>query len=214
MMTRPSTRTSALSKIVKTRGPFFFQMGKEKKFFRVLLPVGAAGIYEVTSSRARRPGAEPGTREIKKIKTIREDNKYLQDTFLPSYWNARNTVAARDVKDEYRTLEPSMVLNEIFCLKDTRQVRMNHTVSIDNEIWKVAPPDSFSIARREVEIRTYQDLSWKIFFHGKEFIVEKFAMPERKAPQRTALIFSSLDKEVPLALTPPRGRRRKIGQKN
>jgi hypothetical protein len=90
-------------------------------------------------------------------------------------------VKPRDSRDQYRPLENGCDLNEIFCLKEHRQVRMDHTISLQSELWKLQPSDSFSIARRDVEIRTYLDLTWKIFFQGKELKHEKFAKPTRMA---------------------------------
>lgn len=123
-----------------------------------------------------------------KITTMEEANKYLAETFLPNYWNKRLTVEASSTDSAYRSAPNAEVLEEVFCLKETRQVRLDHTISIDNEFYAITSPDSFSIAKRNVEIRTYANGTSKIFFNNRECKFKKLVRPpSRGAHMKTQI---------------------------
>ena len=106
------------------------------------------------------------------IKSIPAANKFLQEDMLPNYWNVQNVVPARVEGSRYKALPPEADLNEIFCLKETRKVNGNHTISWDNEIYSVTPPEGISLKGRTLEIRTYQNLASKAFFAGREISIK------------------------------------------
>ena len=123
-----------------------------------------------------------------KLFTIPAANRYLHEVFLPKYWNSQLTVEPRSSKSHYRPVPKDVDLNEVFCLKETRQVKSDHTISIDCIFYQVTPPDSFSIANRNVEIRSYIDKPWKIFFNGRECAFRKLDKPPRQSAKMTAKI--------------------------
>lgn len=116
-----------------------------------------------------------------KITTIPEANKYLQEHFVKRYWNQRNTVVPRNKKKKFRELPEDININEVLCLKDKRKVLNNHTITIGNELYRVEPPNNVSIAGRNVEIRTYTNLKWKVFYGGIELKVTKILVPLKKS---------------------------------
>lgn len=113
--------------------------------------------------------------------TIPKANEYLLKTFLKDYWNEKLTVAPRNSKNSYRPLPEGVNLDEVFCKKDYRKIRNDHVVLIDNETYVVTPPDAFSLAGRQLEIRTYPNLKWKAFFAGKEIQIRKIEKPWKKS---------------------------------
>jgi len=66
---------------------------------------------------------------IRKIQRMPAANQYLQEQFLANYWARNNTVAARSSESRYRKLGAGRDLNEIFCIKDFRAVKADHTLS-------------------------------------------------------------------------------------
>lgn len=106
-------------------------------------------------------------------------NDYLQNQFLANYWNIKNTVVPRSLDIKYRKLDPRINLNEIFCNKEYRVLKRDHTISWDGELYHFNSPLKYSIQNQEIELRTYQDLTWKAFFAGKEICLEKIKPPER-----------------------------------
>lgn len=108
-------------------------------------------------------------------------NAFLQEDFIPNYWDLNNTVPARLDEIKYKKLSERIDLNEVLCLKEYRQVRSNHTISWENRIYKVTPPEGISIKSRDIELRTYQNLATKAFFSGREVTLECIQQaPEEK----------------------------------
>jgi len=120
--------------------------------------------------------------------TIPAANAYLHEQFLPNYWNERLTVEPKSTKSHYRILPPETDLDEIFCMIETRVVKADHTISIDNVHYQIMPPSSFSIANRSVQIRTYIDKPWKIYFNDKPCEFKKLDTPARKSASMTKKI--------------------------
>ena len=120
--------------------------------------------------------------------TIPSANAYLQEHFLPNYWNERLTVEPRTSKSQYRSVPLDISLDEIFCMIETRIVKQDHTISVGNIHYQITPPSSFSIANRTVEIRTYIDKPMAIYFNSKSCDFKKLAIPPRKSAAMTAKI--------------------------
>ena len=91
------------------------------------------------------------------ITTMTDANRYLEQVFLPTYWNARLTVVPRDNKPKYRPLAPHQDLGEILCFKQWRKVNRDHTVSLDAAIYQLYPEDIGSIRGKEVIAHIQQD---------------------------------------------------------
>jgi transposase len=104
---------------------------------------------------------------IRNIHRMPAANHYLQEQFLPNYWKQRNTVIPKSPESRYRPLSPAHNLREIFCLKEFRTVKRDHTLSWRGLIYHVDSPLKYSIYKQHIEIRTYQDLTWQAFFAGK-----------------------------------------------
>lgn len=115
---------------------------------------------------------------VRKIYRMPAANSYLQEQFIPNYWAQNNMVAPRNSESRYRKLSAATNLREIFCIKEFRAVKANHTISWDGDIYSVASPLKHSIQGQKLEIRTYQDLTWKAYFAGKEIPIVKFERPQ------------------------------------
>lgn len=114
------------------------------------------------------------------IKDIRAANHYLQNEFLPQSWNERFTVQPRERISKYRELSDWVDLNEIFCMKDTRKVGLDHTFQWNGGRYQITNPPG-CLNNQEVEIRTYQDLTQRIFFANHELMVQKIEVPLRRS---------------------------------
>ena len=114
---------------------------------------------------------------LRKIHRIPAANDYLQNQFLPNYWKQSNTVTPKSFESRYTALHPSIALREVLCLKEYRTVNRNHTLSWNNSTYDLRSPLKYSIYRQKIEIRTYQDLTWKAFFANKPIDLEE-RLPE------------------------------------
>lgn len=101
---------------------------------------------------------------IRKIRSFPAANCFLQEQFIPNYWNKKLTVVPKNLESSYRSSPKNINLNEIFCKREYRVVRTDHTISYDTKLFHVASPVNYPINKQEIEIRTYQDLTQQAFY--------------------------------------------------
>lgn len=118
---------------------------------------------------------------VRKIHRMSTANDYLQNQFLPNYWKVRNTVQPKSLDSRYTPLHPSINLRETLCLKEYRTVKRDHTLSWDGVQYELQSPLKYSIYRQKIEIRTYQDLTWRAYFAGRPIELSQCAPLLRKA---------------------------------
>lgn len=121
---------------------------------------------------------------LRKIHRMPAANDYLQTQFLPNYWKKRNTVAPVNRDARYSPLHPSLDLREVLCLKEYRTVKKDHTLSWNGVEYALTSPLKHSIYRQKIEIRTYQDLTWRAYFADKP--IEITPLGEARALHRAA----------------------------
>ena len=128
---------------------------------------------------------------LRNIQSFEAANDFLQNQFLPNDY-AKFKVVPENLETAYRSLPANIDLKEIFCLKNLRMVKRDHTYSWKNEIYAITSPLKYSIYKQKLEIRTYQDLTEKVFFAGKPIEVKKVDAVSSDE-KIEASIFSSLD---------------------
>lgn len=116
---------------------------------------------------------------IRNIFRMPAANDYLQNQFIPNYWQPNNTVVARDLERKYKPLPSQIDLREIFCVKEHRSVNRDHTLSWDGTIYQLESPLKYSIRGQKIEFRTYQDLSWRAFFANQPIVLKLVEKPTR-----------------------------------
>lgn len=115
---------------------------------------------------------------IRKIRSYEAANSFLQEQFLPNEYATKFKVTPANLQTAYKPLPNGIDLNEIFCIKEYRQVNRDHTFSWEGALYRIDSPLKHSIYRQKLEIRTYQDLSWKVLFAGKPIEVSRVKVPE------------------------------------
>ena len=108
---------------------------------------------------------------LRKIHKMPAANDYLQNQFLANYWKNENTVPAKSKETRYTALHSTIDLKEILCLKEYRTVNRDHTLSWNGTHYDLRSPLKYSIYRQKIELRTYQDLTWKAFFAGNPIVL-------------------------------------------
>jgi hypothetical protein len=121
---------------------------------------------------------------LAEIKSMKAANQYLDEVFLPSYWNERNTVLPREPESRYRQAPSRAALDEIFCLKHERTVAKGHTINFRNVVYRLKPPFGGSISRQRVTIHEYEDGRWKVFLGALELKASRHLTPEKRQWQR------------------------------
>ena len=117
---------------------------------------------------------------LRRVYSYQAANCFLQEQFLPNEYDKKFTVTPANLQTAYKPLPPTTDLNEIFCLKHYRMVKRDHTVPWQGKLYQITSPVKYSIYKQKIEIRTYQDLSFKMFFAGKKLPL-KLVNPLRKA---------------------------------
>lgn len=115
---------------------------------------------------------------VRNIRRMPAANDYLQNQFLPNYWAQKNTVVPHSLESRYRPLPATKNLREIFCLKEYRSVKRDHTLSWNSVTYQLDSPLKHSIRGQEIELRTYQDLTWMAYFAGKPIELRVPVIPE------------------------------------
>ena len=98
------------------------------------------------------------------ITGMTDANRYIDQVYLPKYWQVRNTVLPKDSNSKYRPLKEHENLDEIFCLKYTRRVNNNQTISFENRIYSITDRCYGTLAKKDVTIHQYSNGSLGIFF--------------------------------------------------
>jgi hypothetical protein len=123
---------------------------------------------------------------VRQIHRMPAANDYLQNQFLPNYWAQKNKVVPRCLESRYRPVPQDKDLREIFCLKEHRSVKRDHTLSWESQTYQLHSPLKYSIRGQQIELRTYQDLTWVAFYAGKPIELRLVIPPERfKAEPRS-----------------------------
>ena len=120
---------------------------------------------------------------LKGIKTKREANEYLP-AFLKQI-NARYTVPARQADSVFRVSPRARELDRILCLKETRAVNCDHTLSYEGLIIQLPRSTKYAfIAKQRVEVLQLKDGSVEVVY--KKQVIQRFTekamerMPKQK----------------------------------
>lgn len=116
---------------------------------------------------------------VRNIHRMPAANDYLQNQFIPNYWAVKNTVVPHNLESSYKPLPLGKDLREIFCIKEYRNVKRDHTLSWGTVIYELDSPQKYSIRGQQIELRTYQDLSWAAYYAGKPIELRPVVVPER-----------------------------------
>lgn len=121
----------------------------------------------------------------------REEANRVLEAFLADF-NRRFTAPPKSREAVFRKAPRPEVLERILCLKETRVVAKDHTVSFEGLVLQIpAPKRSWSIAGRSVEVLQLKDGNIEIVYKGKA--VAKFSpvavtrLIEQKKPMKSQL---------------------------
>ncbi len=112
------------------------------------------------------------------IHGMADSNRYLDQCFIPQ-WGEQRTVEPTASTKRYRDLPKDVDLKDIFCLKETRQINRDHTISYGNERYRIDPTDLGCLYRKQVTVHEYEDKSIAIFYGRKRLPMKKIVPPKR-----------------------------------
>ena len=106
-------------------------------------------------------------------------NRYLQETFIPEFWNKQIEVLPQNSVSEYTPLPKKIDLNAIFVVKDYRKIRNDHTFSYGNQFYLIESPLRHSIAKQKIEIRTNSEDGFTAYFADRQLQVSAVIEPSK-----------------------------------
>lgn len=112
--------------------------------------------------------------------TLAQANRYLQQDFLPEH-NRRFSVVPANEISAFRPLPVRADLEQIFSVKEYRSIARDHTFAFRGERYRFVSFLRHSLYRQRVEIRTYTDGSWKVFWRGREVNVGRIRLERKTA---------------------------------
>ena len=120
------------------------------------------------------------------IKGMIDANRYLDQSFWPSYWRASNTVAPLNETTRYRPLPKHINLDDILCMKYERIVRRDHTVWYDNETYKILDDGYGNLSGKTVSVHVYENAPVALFLAHRRLHSELVVRPRRRWSQAPA----------------------------
>lgn len=103
---------------------------------------------------------------LENIKNFAEANAFLQKEFIPHRWRGKFTVSPESPETAFTPLLPSVTLDHVFCIKDSRVINKDHTIHYGGELFALDIPPGECIAGHTVEIREHIGGYWSLFYRG------------------------------------------------
>lgn len=117
---------------------------------------------------------------LAKIKTIREANDFLQNKFIPEWFNAKLTITAQNSEVMWRKSLTAAELDEIFTIVESRQIRNDLTISYNGDYMQLSSTEvGLLLPGRNVELRTYPDGKTRVRCMGREVILKPLRKQQR-----------------------------------
>jgi len=116
---------------------------------------------------------------LKRIKRMETANRYLQETFIPDFWEPNIRVTPRNNETEFTPVPKHIDLDSVFVVKDYRKIRTDHTFSYGNKFYLIESPLRESIAKQKIEIRTTLDPGFTAYFADRELMVSEVIEPTK-----------------------------------
>ena len=113
---------------------------------------------------------------LRGITTLAEANSYLKNEFLPDHV-LHFGVEPQNPQSAFRYIDPHLALDQILCLKYPRKIMKNHTVSWNDKVYDVIPPDGVCIAGHSIEIRVYHSGIQAAFYRNQRVELKEVNAP-------------------------------------
>lgn len=113
------------------------------------------------------------------IHDMQSANQYLQEVFIPQYWQKNLTVNPQNHNSEFTPKPKSLNLDEICIHKEYRKIRNDHTFSYGNRFYLINDPLKHSISKQKIEIRKHQDGTFTAYFANQQLTISEVIEPTK-----------------------------------
>ena len=90
---------------------------------------------------------------LRYITDMKSANHYLQEVFIPEFWQKTIAVNAKNTTSEFTPVPQHLNLDDICVQKLYRKIRNDHTFSYGNKFYLIDSSLKYSIAKQKIEIR-------------------------------------------------------------
>lgn len=116
---------------------------------------------------------------LQNISDMQSANRYLQEVFIPKYWQQTIAVNAKDTTSEFTPVPRHLNLNDICIQKEYRKIRNDHTFSYGNKFYLIESPLRHSIAKQKIEIHKQSDDHFTAYFAGRHLAISEVIEPTK-----------------------------------
>jgi transposase len=116
---------------------------------------------------------------LRNINDMQSANRYLQEVFIPEFWQKTIAVRAKNATSEFTPVPEHLNLDAICVEKAYRKIRNDHTFSYGNRFYLIESPLRHSIAKQKIEIRQQSDSSFTAHFAGRNLAVSEVIEPTK-----------------------------------
>jgi transposase len=106
-------------------------------------------------------------------------NQYLQNVFIPSYWNTNIVIEPDNHISAFEPVTYHPQLTHVFSIKEYRKIRNDHTFSYGNKLYLIESPLKNSIAKQKIEIRTTLDGEFSAYFATRKLAISEIVEPSK-----------------------------------
>jgi Winged helix-turn helix len=106
-------------------------------------------------------------------------NRYLQEIFIPCFWQKTLVVNAKNIAPEFAVVPEHLDLDTICAEKEYRKIRNDHTFSYGNKFYLIDSPLRHSIAKQAIEIRKQPNGNFTAYFAGRQLAVSQIIEPTK-----------------------------------
>lgn len=121
---------------------------------------------------------------LRNITDMPSANQYLQEVFIPDYWQKNIAVKAQNIKSEFKPVPAHISLENACVQKEYRKIRRDHTLSYDNQFYLIDSPLRYSIANQKIEIRKQYDGRFTAYFADRKLRVSEIIEPTKPSLYR------------------------------
>ncbi|GAD91219.1 hypothetical protein VHA01S_074_00100 [Vibrio halioticoli NBRC 102217] len=116
---------------------------------------------------------------LHKIIDIESANRYLQEEFIPNYWNTHVRVQPKSSRSAFKRLPLNLDLNSICIQKEYRTIRRDHTFGFNNKRYVIDSPIRYSIENQKIEIRCQFDGTFSAYFGHRRLDITELVEPRK-----------------------------------
>jgi len=161
------------------------QTGPLTQFGRAMKKLGVEIILAYSPQAKGRVERANGTMQdrlikemrLEGIKTMEEANWFLEEVFLPKY-NEKFNVSPKKEEDLHRQIPEDIVLEEILCFEESRQVQNDWTVSWRNRFFQLTKQnEALGLVKQKITVREKLDGTIQLVYKGYNLAYTE--LPER-----------------------------------